>query len=111
MRDHLVFKILRAEEPLHGPYPGGPTDIVDGFIHLCASDQLAATLGAHFSDASRVWVLGFDAAELGPRLRFEPSRGGAFFPHLYGVLQLDLARSRNLLERGQDGVWPELTAS
>ncbi len=111
MSAHLVFKILRAEEPLHGPYPGAPADIVDGYVHLSAHDQVAPTLALHFSDVNRVWVLGFDAAELGPELRFEPSRGGALFPHLYGVLQLDLARSRTLLARDQNGVWPELAAS
>lgn len=110
MLNQLVFKILRPGETLQGLYPGAPVDLADGYVHLSAYDQVAGTLAAHFSDATSVWILGFDPAALGPALRFEPSRGGALFPHLYATLDLDLARLRIELTRPADGAWPILRA-
>ncbi|MEM1307349.1 MAG: DUF952 domain-containing protein [Pseudomonadota bacterium] len=69
-----------------GSYTGSSHDARDGFIHLSAADQLAETAAKHFSGTPDLVVIAFDADALGAALRWEPSRGGALFPHLYGPL-------------------------
>ncbi len=86
----LVFKISpkgawRAAEA-SGRYEGAPIDLEDGFIHLSAPDQVAETAAKHFAGQSNLVLVAFDAAALGPALRWEPSRRGALFPHLYRAL-------------------------
>lgn len=85
----LVYKLLRADEwaafDADGTFAGSPDDIRDGFIHLSAAAQVDATRARHFAGEAVVRVA-FDAAALGPALRWEVSRGGAEFPHLYRAL-------------------------
>jgi uncharacterized protein (DUF952 family) len=83
------LEALRAE----GSTLGAPIDLRDGYVHLSAEDQVAGTLALHFQGQSGLWVLGVDADALGDALRWEPSRGGALFPHLYGPLPLSAVRS------------------
>ena len=81
-----VFKLLRASEwaafDAAGVFDGSPDDRRDGYIHLSAAEQVEGTRAKYFAgiDAVRVTL---DAAALGPALRWEVSRGGARFPHLY----------------------------
>ena len=60
----------------------------DGFMHLSTHDQVAETARRHYADVSELWIIEIDAAALGPALRWEPSRGGALFPHVHGDIPL-----------------------
>ena len=68
---------------------GTADDLRDGFIHLSAGHQVAGTLAKHFSGQEDLLLLTVDAERLGPALKWEESRGGDLFPHLYGPLRLD----------------------
>lgn len=87
-----VFKAMPADAwrtaQETGVFQAFPEDVADGFVHLSAPDQIAETLRLRFAGREHIVVIGFDAARLGPALRWEPSRGGALFPHLYGALPL-----------------------
>jgi uncharacterized protein (DUF952 family) len=87
-----IFKILpRAdwERALSlGRFEGSAVDIADGFIHFSAADQLSETARRHFAGQTDLVVLTIEADTLGAALRWEPSRGGALFPHLYAPLDV-----------------------
>ncbi|GAC1339742.1 MAG: DUF952 domain-containing protein [Beijerinckiaceae bacterium] len=88
----LIYKIVpaalwRAAEAL-GRFEGAPVDRADGFIHFSTAAQLRETAAKHFAGARGLLLVSVDSARLGPALRYEPSRGGALFPHLYAPLQL-----------------------
>ena len=96
----LVYKILRAEEwaalARDGTTKGAPVDIEDGYVHLSASDQVRETAARHFANETNLMLLALEADAL-DALRWEPSRGGALFPHLYRELRLtDILWSRPL---------------
>ncbi|PZU46877.1 MAG: DUF952 domain-containing protein [Sphingomonas sp.] len=86
-----VFKIFRAGEwaafELRGRFDGSADDLRDGFIHLSTAEQLDGTLARHFSGESGLVVAEMDVTD-DPALRWEASRGGALFPHLYRPLTL-----------------------
>lgn len=88
----LIYKVLRPEEwaalQQAGETAGAPIDVADGFVHFSTAAQLAETLAKHFAGAEGLVCLACDAAALGAALRWEPSRGGALFPHLYRALRL-----------------------
>ena len=71
-----------------GRFEGSPDDLRDGFIHLSAEHQLRGTLEKHFSGESDLVLIAIEAETLGPSLKWEVSRGGDLFPHLYGPLPL-----------------------
>lgn len=71
-----------------GRYQGSADDLRDGFIHLSAGHQVAGTLGAHFAGRADLVLLALEPARLGGELKWEKSRGGALFPHLYATLDL-----------------------
>ena len=87
-----VIKLLRAAEwqafEAAGVFHGSPDDVRDGFIHLSTPEQVAGTLAKWFAGDEGVMLLSFEAEALGADLRWEPSRGGALFPHLYRPLFL-----------------------
>ena len=89
----LIYKILRSAEweklIAAGETPGAPVDVEDGFVHFSTADQAAETAAKHFAGARDLMLLTLDTQSLGPALRWEPSRGGALFPHLYGPLRLE----------------------
>ncbi|MCW9042250.1 MAG: DUF952 domain-containing protein [Pseudopelagicola sp.] len=89
----LIFKIFRAPEwaalRASGETAGAPVDIADGFVHFSTADQVAETAAKHFSGEANLFLLGLEADALGDALKWEPSRGGALFPHLYRALRLD----------------------
>lgn len=110
----LVYKILRAEEwraiEASGASLGAPVDLADGFVHLSTAEQVAETAAKHFAGEEGLMLLAFEADALGPALAWEPSRGGALFPHLYGPLRMaDLAWAAPLA-LGPDGrhIFPTL---
>src|SRR5258708_27260035 len=67
-------------------YEGSSQDQADGFIHFSAADQVVASAAKHRAGQSGLLILEVDAEKLGPELRWEASRGGAIFPHLYKPL-------------------------
>ena len=77
-----------------GAFHGSAQDLRDGFIHLSAREQVPGTIERHFAGETGLVVLEIDAARLGDALRWEPSRDGVPFPHLYGVLMLDAVVGR-----------------
>lgn len=84
----LIYKI--ATEAAYAParhatsFAGMPIDAADGYLHFSTAAQLAETLRLHFAGQSGLVILGVRAADLGEKLVWEASRGGALFPHLYG---------------------------
>lgn len=86
-----IYKILRPAEwaafDRDGVTLGAPVDLADGFIHFSTAAQVAETVRRHFADESALTVLVCDADALGEALRWEPSRGGDLFPHLYAPLR------------------------
>ena len=87
-----ILKVLRPAEWVdlltQSETQGAPIDISDGYIHFSTPPQAVETVAKHFQGESDLWVLTFDAETLGPKLKWEPSRGGALFPHLYDNLKL-----------------------
>ncbi len=87
----LVFKVMTAleweETKIKGVFSGSAADRRDGFIHLSTAEQTEGTVSRHFSDSGALVLVAVDVKALGTALRWEPSRGGALFPHLYGPLQ------------------------
>ena len=96
-----VYRILTTDEWARfqsaGVYEGAALDRRDGFIHLSAEDQVEGTLAAHYPARAGVVLVEIDAAALGAALRWEPSRAGALFPHLYATLPLAAVRSARSL--------------
>jgi uncharacterized protein (DUF952 family) len=90
-----IYKVCRRDEweaaVALGVYRGSAHDVRDGFIHFSRLAQLEATLQKHFAGQTDLVRIAVDAAALGDALRYEPSRGGALFPHLYGPLPTSLA--------------------
>jgi uncharacterized protein (DUF952 family) len=102
-----IYKVLTEaafkEAERKGHFVGSADDIRDGFIHLSAAHQLEGTLAKHFAGREGLMLLAVDAARLGPDLKWEASRGGALFPHLYAPLDLAAVLWVETLPLGQDG--------
>jgi uncharacterized protein (DUF952 family) len=88
----LIYKIFRRPEwdafRDAGETLGAPIDLVDGYIHISTAAQVAETAAKHFVAESDLVLVALNADTLGPALKWEPSRGGALFPHLYRKLAL-----------------------
>lgn len=86
-----IYKIFREPEWLalqsQGQTAGAPIDLADGFVHFSTSEQVAETAAKHFAGEANLILLALDPDQLGDALKWEPSRGGALFPHLYRNLQ------------------------
>jgi uncharacterized protein (DUF952 family) len=102
-----VYKICPAmewrEAERIGSYRGSEADRRDGFIHLSTAEQVAETAARHFPRQSDLVLIAVDVAALGDRLKWEPSRGDALFPHLYGELPLEAVRRFDPLPLDADG--------
>ncbi len=103
----IVFKICHASEWAQaertGSFRGSAVDARDGYIHLSAADQVADTAARHFAGAEGLVLVAVDSALLGEPLAWEPSRGGALFPHLYAPLRLSAVLWTRPLPLGPDG--------
>jgi uncharacterized protein (DUF952 family) len=112
----LIFKIvpedLWQEAEALGVFKGAPVDLADGYIHFSTADQARETAARHFAGQDRLLLAAFDADALGSDLKWEPSRGGDLFPHLYADLPTSLAVWVRPLPLGADGthVFPDLGA-
>ena len=103
----LILKIFRRHEwdafRRAGETVGAPVDLADGFIHFSTAAQVAETAAKHFAGQMDLLLVAIDGATLGDALKWEPSRGGALFPHLYAPLDPRAAVSVRPLPLGADG--------
>lgn len=103
-----VYKVLAAPDweaaQNKGAFEGSADDVRDGFVHLSAAHQLAGTLAKYFRNRDDLLLVAFPVQALGPALKFEASRGGDLFPHLYAPLPTALALWQRPLALGADGV-------
>lgn len=105
---HPVYKILTEaafrDAERSGHFAGSADDVRDGFIHLSAAHQIEGTLAKHFAREEELVLLALDAVRLGPQLKWETSRGGDLFPHLYAPLDLSAVLWCERIGLGEDGV-------
>lgn len=112
----LIYKISPAkdwrEAKAEGRFSGAPVDLADGFIHFSAAEQVRETAAKHFAGQQGLVLVAVEAEALGEGLKWEPSRGGALFPHLYAPLDLAAVAWARPLPLGPDGNhhFPELAA-
>ena len=103
----LIYKIAPAgvwrEAEAVGLFGGSSVDHADGFIHFSSAAQVRETVAKHFAGQRDLLLVAVDAEALGPALRWEVSRGGALFPHLYAPLRLDAVRWTEALPLEADG--------
>jgi uncharacterized protein (DUF952 family) len=111
-----IYKIapqaLWREAEKAGRFVGAPVDLADGFIHFSTAGQVGETAARHFAGQDDLLLIAVDDTKLGPALKYETSRGGALFPHLYAPFLLDVVAWVRLLPLGPDGahVFPPLEA-
>ena len=102
-----IYKICKAsawrEAERHGAYRGSADDARDGFIHFSTAAQVRGTAARHFAGQQGLFLIAVDAGALGDSLRWEPSRGGDLFPHLYGDLDFAAVISVTELRLRSDG--------
>jgi uncharacterized protein (DUF952 family) len=105
-----IFRLFRAAEwrsfIRSGIFEGGDDDRRDGFIHMSTAAQAEGTRAKYYADVGDVVVAAFDASLLSDVIRWEPSRGGALFPHVYGKLTKDALIGAAPI--GLDGLEPAL---
>ena len=104
---NAIYKIVSAAEwraaEAAGVFTGAAVDHTDGFIHFSTAGQAQETAAKHFAGQSDLLLVAVDAARLGDALKWEVSRGGALFPHLYAPLSLDLVTKVAPLPLAADG--------
>lgn len=106
MTPQTAYKVLTDAEMKEletGAFAGSAVDRADGFIHLSTADQLAETVDKHFAGQTDLWVVAVDLDAEGQLVKWEPSRGGALFPHLYGALLLETVIAYQPLTRNENG--------
>lgn len=103
----LIFKICPAamwrQAEREGVFTGAPVDRADGYIHFSAAQQVRETAAKHFSGQDDLLLIAVDEEALGAALRYEVSRGGQLFPHLYAPLALSAVRWVRPLPLGKGG--------
>lgn len=107
-KDQLIYKLLTDSEwesfQIAGEFSGSEADRNDGFIHFSTRSQVAETARKHFSHHLHVWLLEVDTRKLNAELKWEVSRGGALFPHLYADLPLSSVVGQRRMETGSQGL-------
>jgi len=102
-----IYKIIPAylwrDAERDGAFAGSPVDVNDGFIHFSTGEQVVETAAKHFAGQRDLLLLHVDADRLGAPLKWEPSRGGALFPHLYGALDVTAVIRVDPLPLAADG--------
>ena len=102
-----IYKICEhkqwSDAERDGVFHGSAVDYADGYIHFSTAAQVAATAGKHFARMTGLVIVAVDPDALGPALKWEPSRGGAVFPHLYGHLPLTAVRWVKPIRLDDDG--------
>jgi len=111
---HIIYKIcpenLWRDAEKANFFAGAPIDIQDGYLHFSTGKQVKETADKHFAGQDNLLLIAIDGDRLGPALRYEPSRGGDLFPHLYAPLALSAVLWVKPLPLGPDGrhVFPDL---
>lgn len=108
----LIYKIFRADEwaalQAAGETRGAPVDVADGYVHFSTATQAAETAAKHFAGAEGLTLLACDAEAMGDDLKWEVSRGGAEFPHLYRNIRMsDVVWAKPLPVTGGTHQFPE----
>ncbi len=108
----MIYKIFIESEWMDlkaaGRTDGAPIDLADGFIHFSTAEQASETANKHFSGHDNLWLAAIADAHLGGDLKWEVSRGGDLFPHLYRSLELSEIKWCIPLPAGDDGfIFPE----
>ena len=107
METQLIYHMCRRAEweaaRIGGHYSGSSQDREDGFIHFSGPDQIIESAAKHRKGQSDLVIIEVDVEALGPDLRWEASRGGRLFPHLYGKLAVAVVRRVAELPLGADG--------
>ncbi|TMV09655.1 DUF952 domain-containing protein [Ruegeria sediminis] len=108
----LIYKIFRADEwaalQARGETQGAPVDVADGFVHFSTAAQAAETAAKHFAGAEGLILVACDGEAMGGDLKWEVSRGGALFPHLYRNIRIsDVVWSLSLPLEGGVHQFPE----
>jgi uncharacterized protein (DUF952 family) len=89
----FIYKIVRADDwraaETEGVFRGAAVDLADGYIHFSTEAQVEETAARHFTGQDGLLLVAVDAEKLGEALKWEPSRGGALFPHLYSTMPLE----------------------
>ena len=105
--DRIIYKIATrdewAEAETKGRFDGAPVDLADGFIHFSTAAQVKETAAKHFAGKADLLLVAIDTEKLDGPLKWEVSRGGALFPHLYAPLDPRAAISVRPLPLGADG--------
>ena len=103
----IAYKVLTgpqlAELEENGSFAGSLADLADGFIHLSTAEQLPGTLDKHFAGHADVHLAAVDLEVLGDAVKWEPSRGGDLFPHIYAELPLSAVIAYSPVEREENG--------
>lgn len=91
----IIYKIvprsLWSKAEKSGVFEGAPIDLSDGYIHFSTAEQVAETAALHFAGQKDLLLIAVDGSVFGDELKFEPSRGGSLFPHLYANLPVKAA--------------------
>ncbi|WP_339113109.1 DUF952 domain-containing protein [Thioclava sp. GXIMD2076] len=108
----LIYKIFRPAEwqalQSQGSTSGAPIDLADGYIHISTAEQVRETAAKHFAQAGDLVLVSLEADTLGHALRWEVSRGGALFPHLYRDMTMADVIAHMPLPQGPEGhIFPE----
>ena len=108
----LIYKIASQDEwaaaLASGQFDGAPIDLADGYIHFSTAEQAQETAAKHFAGRDGLLLIALEEALLGEALKWEPSRGGALFPHLYRALDLSDVLWDKSLPLGATGhIFPE----
>ena len=103
----IGYKVLTAEQmevlETDGTFSGAPVDLADGYIHLSTAEQLDETVARHFAGQDDLRIVAVDLPVLNDAVKWEVSRGGALFPHVYAPLPLSAVLAYGPMERGPDG--------
>ena len=102
-----AYKVLTAEQMAaleqEGVFTGAPVDIADGYIHLSTAAQLTETVDKHFANQTDLHIAAVDLEAMGEAVKWEESRGGQLFPHLYAPLPLTAVVAYSPMKRDEDG--------
>ena len=106
-RPDTAYKVLTADQMAtlekDATFAGARVDLADGYIHLSTAGQLTETVDKHFAGQTDLHVAAIDLGSFGNSLKWEESRGGQMFPHLYGPLLLETVIAYGPLRRSADG--------
>ena len=112
MTARMIYKIFRPDEwdqlQRDGETAGAPIDVQDGYVHFSTPEQVRETASKHFAGEDELLLVAVDEKTLGKSLKWEPSRGGALFPHLYRNLTTgDVASVHRMTSDGTRHIFPE----